>query len=75
MKKRTVTREMDMVDSLGYIRHVTVTIESDPGIQICASVTGYYDEDGFYHDFIGRREKERLDLERIDISSMKKVTA
>ena len=44
MKTEKVIRSHDMVDSLGYVRHVTVTIESDPGIRVVALLKGYYDE-------------------------------
>ena len=75
MKREKITRNMDMVDATGVIRHVTVTIERDPGIRIDAALVGYYDEDGLYRKFIGQQVNIRPGLERVDLSKMKKVTA
>lgn len=75
MNTQKVIRSHDMVDSLGYVRHVTVTIESDPGIRVVALLKGYYDEYGDYHDFIGKRVKLRPELERVDIAQLEKVMA
>lgn len=75
MKTQKITRSHDMVDSLGYVRHVTVTIECDPGIHVATLLKGYYDENGDYHDFIGKRVKLRPDLERVDLSQIGKVMA
>ena len=75
MKREKITRNLEMIDATGIVRHVTATIEQEPGIRINAGLEGYYDEDGLYRKFVGRPVDVRSDLERIDLSKMENVRA
>ena len=64
-------RRFEMVDEMGIVRELTVTVEHEPGILVEVAVPRYIDENGNYKEFIGQYVSRDTKHRRVDISQIK----
>jgi len=64
-------RRFEMVDEMGIVRELTVTVEHEPGILVEVAVPRYIDENGTYKEFIGLYVPKDTKHRRVDISQIK----
>ena len=64
-------RRFEMVDEMGIVRELTVTVEHEPGILVEVALPRYIDENGTYKEFIGQYVPQDTKHRRVDISQIK----
>lgn len=71
MEMISKTRKLKMVDEIGIIREISVTVEHEKGILVEVAVPRYIDENGNYKEFIGQYVPQDTKHRRVDISQIK----
>lgn len=71
MEMISKTKKFKMVDEMGIIREISVTVEHEKGILVEVAIPRYVDEDGHYKDFIGQYVPRDMKHPRVDITGIK----